>query len=117
MALALAAVDNVGERLLRSRINAVHSYKHKMCRTTVAYADHDEESRDFRPPVLILICPAPHRGVQPPLACPTNPPRTCPQPQPPHRPATKAPRSSCARAGHYHRTPQRPGPKPRSSPE
>jgi hypothetical protein len=40
MALALTAVDNVGERLLHSRINAVHSYKHKMCRTTVAKAAH-----------------------------------------------------------------------------
>src|SRR5277367_1060769 len=64
MALALAAVDNVGERLLRSRINAVHSYKHKMCRTTVAYAGHDEESRDFRPLVSIIRLPiAAHEAI------------------------------------------------------
>jgi hypothetical protein len=29
------AVDNVGERRPRSRINVVHSYKHKSCRTAV----------------------------------------------------------------------------------
>jgi hypothetical protein len=30
-----AAVDNVGERRPRSRINVVHKYKHKSCRTAV----------------------------------------------------------------------------------
>jgi hypothetical protein len=32
------AVDNVGERRPRSRINVVHSYKHKSCRTAVGQA-------------------------------------------------------------------------------
>ena len=41
MALVLAAVDNVAERLLRSRINAMRFHKQKSCRTTVAFADHD----------------------------------------------------------------------------
>ncbi len=33
-----AAVDNVGERRLRSRINVVRRYKHKSCRTVVGHA-------------------------------------------------------------------------------
>ena len=33
-----AAVDNVGERRPRSRINVVHKYKHKSCRTAVGQA-------------------------------------------------------------------------------
>jgi hypothetical protein len=41
MALPLTAMNNVGERLLRSRINAVHLYRHKMCRTTVDKPGHD----------------------------------------------------------------------------
>jgi len=41
MALLPAAVDNVGERLLRSRINAMRFVKQKSCRTAVAFAGHD----------------------------------------------------------------------------
>jgi hypothetical protein len=33
-----AAVDNVGERRFRIRINVMPEYKHKMCRTTVGQA-------------------------------------------------------------------------------
>ena len=38
-------MDNVGERLLRSRINAVRSYKHKMCRTAVGNSEDDAKAQ------------------------------------------------------------------------
>ena len=34
-----AAVDNAGERRPRSKINVVHKYKHKSCRTAVRQAE------------------------------------------------------------------------------
>jgi hypothetical protein len=51
-----------------------------------------------------------------PATRPTKPPRTSPQPPPQHPPAETARRSSSARGGRCRRTPQRPGPRRRSSP-